>query len=425
MLTPDGYKARLIENRIDRYMKSFGAVCIEGPKYCGKTWTSLSKARSVAYIGSPERNFQMRTMAELSPDLVLEGDYPRLIDEWQEVPSLWDAVRFTVDMKKRKGMYILTGSATPNHKGILHSGTGRISKVQMDTMSLYESGESSGEISLRGLFDGTMNPAKTNDVSLNRLIYLAVRGGWPGNLEASEETCKDLATEYLKTVVDDDVYKVDGIRRDSRKMRSLLTSLGRNVSTIVSNATLRRDMAAKDEIAIDPDTISDYLDVFSRLFLIYEQPAFNTHLRSSRRILKSPKRHFIDPSLAAAAIHATPQMLYQDLNTFGFIFESMCIRDLKIYSQYHEGQLFHFRDEKGNEADAVVQFNDGTWGAIEIKLGTNQIDQAAHNLLKLKTIMQEEGDNPPKVLAVICGMSNLAYQREDGVFVIPITALRP
>lgn len=425
MLKPEGYRERLIEKHFDEYMKSFGAVCIEGPKYCGKTWTGRSRSMSAAFIGNPANNFQTRTMAQLSPDLVLQGDFPRLIDEWQEVPPLWDAVRFEVDKDNRKGKYILTGSATPNHKGIMHSGTARISKVRMGTMSLYETGDSSGKVSLKSLFDENVSTQITGDVNLNQLIYYAVRGGWPGNIGVPEEISGELAVEYLKAVVDDDMFKVDGVKRDSRKVWSLIHSLGRNESTLVSNSTLRKDMGAMDEIQIDPNTVSDYLNIFNRLFILDDQPAFATKLRSSRRLLKASKRHFIDPSLAVAALSATPQMLLNDLETFGFIFESLCEHDLKIYAEYNGAKLYHFRDEKDNEADAIIEFPDGTWGAFEIKLGAHQIDNAAIELLNLKRIMEKESEKPPKILCVVCGMSNMAYKREDGVYVVPITALRP
>ena len=425
MLIPEGYKPRLIEKKIDEYMKTFGAVCIEGPKYCGKTWTARSRSESAAFIGNPEKNFQTRTMAQMSPDLVLKGDIPRLIDEWQEVPPLWDAVRFEVDKDIRKGKFILTGSATPNHKGIMHSGTARISKVQMGTMSLYETGDSTGDISLKDLFEGKIENIITGDVSLENLIYYAVRGGWPGNLSTPEKTCGRLASEYLKSVVDDDMFSLDGIKRDSRKVWSLLHSLGRNESTLANNSTLRKDMGAKDEIEVDRDTISEYLDIFNRLFILDDQPAYSTNLRSSRRILKSAKRHFVDPSLAVAAIGATSKMLYNDLNTFGFIFESLCEHDLKIYAKYNDANLFHYRDEKGNEVDAIVEFPDGRWGAFEIKLGVNQVDLAAEELLRIRKIIEKEGGKSPEILCVICGMTNMVYIRQDGVVVVPITALKP
>lgn len=419
------YKPRLIETKFDDYLSSFGAVCVEGPKYCGKTWTSLSRAKSVSYLSDPTNNFQTRTVAKLNPDFVLTGEAPHLIDEWQEVPPLWDAVRFRVDQTKNKGLYILTGSATPNHKGILHSGTGRIAKLEMTTMSLYETGDSTGQVSLMDLFNGSDISYACGESNLDKLIFFAVRGGWPGNLNTNTKNCSNLAREYLQTVLQDDIYHLDGVERDTSKLQSLITSLARNESTIVSNNTLRRDMMAKDDISISTETVSEYLAILQRLFLIYEQESYAPNLRSSRRALKSPKRHFVDPSLAVAALHANCAKLANDLNTFGFVFEALCVHDLNIYSQYNDGEVFHYRDAKNNEVDAIVELADGRFGAIEIKLGAHQIDEAASNLLKFAQIMANESDKAPDFLAVICGMTNYAYRRPDGVYVVPITALRP
>lgn len=424
MLTPQNYKKRIIDHKIEEYMNTFGAVCVEGPKWCGKTWTSLNHAKSVSYISSPANNFQNRMMAEMSPDLVLKGDLPRLIDEWQEVPPIWDAVRFEVDKDGDKGKFILTGSSTPKRKGILHSGAGRIGRIKMRTMSLYETGDSSGAVSLKSLFEEKINPLVLQDIKLETIIYYVVRGGWPGNIGIDVKGAKNLSKEYLKAVVEDDMYNTDGVRRDSRKVWSLIHSLGRNESTVVSNSTLRKDMIAYDQMEMDPDTIAEYLDVFNRLFLLEEQPAYAPNLRSSRRLLKSPKRHFTDVSLAVAALEATPEMLLGDLHTFGLLFEALCEHDLAIYAEANGGHLFHYRDQKDNEIDAVVEMPDGSWGAFEIKLGANQIDAAAKELLKMKEIMAREG-REPSVLCVICGMSNMAYTRPDGVVVVPITALRP
>lgn len=363
-------------------------------------------------------------LAQMSPELVLRGDLPRLIDEWQEVPPIWDAVRFEVDKDGAKGKYILTGSSTPKRKGILHSGAGRIGRIKMRTMSLYETGDSSGMISLKELFQRKLEPMLTGEVKLDDLIYYVVRGGWPGNIGIDIKGAKTLPREYLKAVVEDDMYNTDGIRRDSRKVWSLIHSLGRNESTIVSNSVLRKDMMSYDGMEIDPDTIAEYLDVFKRLFLLEEQPAYAPSLRSSRRVLKSPKRHFIDVSLAVAALEATPEMLIGDLYTFGFLFEALCEHDLAIYAEASGGQLFHYRDQKDKEIDAVIEMPDGSWGAFEIKLGANQIESAAKELLHMKKIMEEEG-KAPSLLAVICGMTNAAYTREDGVVVLPITALKP
>lgn len=424
MLKPNGYKNRLIEMKLDEYLESFGAVCIEGPKFCGKTWTGLSRSNSVVYMGNPENNFQNRTLAQINPAFVLEGDTPHLIDEWQEVPPIWDAVRFEVDKSRGKGKFILTGSATPNHKGIMHSGTGRIGKLRMTTMSLFEMGDSTGVVSLEKLFSGEFEDTITGEVKLVDLISFVVRGGWPDDINISKNIWGNTAKEYLKTVVDEDMFSVDGVKRDSRKVWALLHSLARNESTVVSNATLRRDIAQMDGESIDSDTISDYLNIFNRLFILDDQPAFNTKLRSSRRVLKSSRRHFVDPSLAVAALGATNEMLFNDLNTFGFLFEALCEHDLKIYANSINANLFHYRDEKGNEVDAIIELSDGTWGAFEIKLGANQIEKAAEDLLKFKAIMEKEGDRPPSILCVICGLSNAAYRRPDGVYVVPITALR-
>lgn len=417
------YKPRIIDKKINDFMKAFGAVCVEGPKWCGKTWASLNQAKSVSYIADPANGFQNRRMAEISPELVLEGEYPRVIDEWQEVPEIWDAVRFSVDKDGAKGRYILTGSSTPKRKGILHSGAGRIGRIRMNTMSLYELGESSGEVSLSDLFQNNVKPVMTGDIKLERLVQYVVRGGWPGSRQLDIRDAVRIPFQYLQAVVESDMYRLDGIRRDSGKVYALLHSLGRNESTIVSNQTIKKDITAYEDEVVEKDTIVEYLDAFERLFLIDNQPAFHPALRSSRRALKSPKRHFSDPSLAVAALSASVDMLLNDLNTFGFLFEALCEHDLKIYAESNEGALFHFRDDRGNEIDAVVEMPDGKWGAFEIKLGANQIDAAAKELLRIQAIMEKEA-TAPSVLCVICGMSNMAYKRKDGVFVVPITALK-
>lgn len=278
------YKPRVIDAKVEEYLSAFGAVCIEGPKWCGKTWTSSHHSKSEIYIGDPANNFQNRRLAELSPVLVLEGDTPRLIDEWQEVPPLWDAVRYKVDQTAGKGQFILTGSATPNHKGILHSGAGRIAKLRMRPMSLYESGDSSGKVSLEKLCHGELTPAMTGDVDLKKLIELILRGGWPGSLELPLEQAMLLPAEYLNAVIDDDVYRIDGVKRDTQKMRLLLRSLARNESTTVTNKTLMKDIKAVDDEDIDGNTVAAYLDIFKRLFITDNQPPFSDRIRSSVRV---------------------------------------------------------------------------------------------------------------------------------------------
>lgn len=420
------YKPRIIDAKVEEYLSAFGAVCIEGPKWCGKTWTSAQHSKSEIYIGDPANNFQNRQLAELSPELVLTGEAPRLIDEWQEVPPLWDAVRYKVDQTAEKGQFILTGSATPNHKGVLHSGAGRIAKLRMRPMSLYESGDSSGQVSLEKLCHGEVTTAMTGEVDLTKLIKLIIRGGWPGSLGLPLKQAMLLPTEYLNAVIDDDVYRIDGIRRNTQKMRLLLRSLARNESTTVTNRTLMRDIKAVDDEDIDGDTVSAYLDIFKRLFITDNQLPFAAGIRSSVRIKQAEKRHFSDPSLACALLRATPAGLIGDLETLGFLFEALCERDLRIYAESFDANLYHYQDYQNQEIDAVIELADGQWCAFEIKLGANQIDTAAENLLKIKRQIEEDPrGKPPAVLCVLCGMSNAAYRRVDGVFVVPITALKP
>ena len=420
------YKPRIIDTKVEEYLSAFGAVCIEGPKWCGKTWTSAQHSKSEIYIGDPANNFQNRQLAELSPELVLTGEAPRLIDEWQEVPPFWDAVRYKVDQTAEKGQFILTGSATPNHKGVLHSGAGRIAKLRMRPMSLYESGDSNGQVSLEKLCHGEITTAMTGEVDLTKLIELIIRGGWPGSLGLPLKQAMLLPAEYLNAVIDDDVYRIDGIRRDTQKMRLLLRSLARNESTTVTNRTLMRDIKAVDDEDIDGETVSAYLDIFKRLFITDNQPPFAAGIRSSVRIKQAEKRHFSDPSLACALLRATPAGLIGDLETLGFLFEALCERDLRIYAESFDANLYHYQDYQNQEIDAVIELADGQWCAFEIKLGANQIDTAAENLLKIKRQIEEDSrGKPPAVLCVLCGMSNAAYRRADGVFVVPITALKP
>lgn len=421
----NNYTPRIIDKKVEEYLAAFGALCIEGPKWCGKTWTSSYHSKSGIFIGDPQGNFQNRMLAELSPALVLEGEFPRLIDEWQEVPSLWDAVRFQVDQNSEKGQYIMTGSATPNHKGILHSGAGRIAKLRMRPMSLYESGESSGKISLEALCHGEMTPSMTGEVKLKNIIEVIVRGGWPGNLGLTLQQASLIPNEYLDAVLEDDVFRMDGIKRDTGKMRLLLRSLARNESTAVTNKTLKNDIKEIDDEDIDIETVAAYLDIFKRLFILDNQLPFLSGVRSSVRVRQAEKRHFSDPSLACALLKATPEMLLRDLETLGFLFEALCERDLKIYAESFNANLYHYQDYNNREIDAVVELSDGTWCAFEIKLGANQIDDAAENLKKIKGEIEKDiKGNPPTVLCVLCGMSNAAYCREDGVYVVPITALR-
>lgn len=420
----EDYRPRLIDNIIDSYLEAFGAVCVEGPKWCGKTWTSSYHCKSEIMLGNPDGNFQNRQLAQMSPSLVLEGETPRLIDEWQEVPQLWDAVRYKVDQSGNKGQFILTGSATPNHKGILHSGAGKIAKLRMRPMSLFESGNSSGDISLKDICEGRIEPKISGEVDLRKLIDFIIRGGWPANQETTLKQAAYLPIQYIRAVLDDDVYRIDNVKRDKHKMELLLRSLARNEATTVTNKKLKNDIKEIDDEDIDVETVSAYLDVFQRLFLTDNQKPFEAKLRSSIRIKQAEKRHLSDPSLAAALLNATPEMLLNDLNTLGFLFEALCERDLKIYAESFDAELYHYQDYNNNEMDAVIAMPDGKWCGFEIKLGANQIDMAAENLIKIKNEIKASGGIAPDSLCVICGLSNAAYQRPDGVFVVPITALR-
>lgn len=420
----EDYRPRLIDNIIDSYLEAFGAVCVEGPKWCGKTWTSSYHCQSEIMLGNPDGNFQNRQLAQMSPSLVLEGETPRLIDEWQEVPQLWDAVRYKVDQNGNKGQFILTGSATPNHKGILHSGAGRIAKLRMRPMSLFESGNSSGDISLRDICEGRIEPKILGEVDLRKLIDFIIRGGWPANQETTLKQAAYLPIQYIQAVLDDDVYRIDNVKRDKHKMELLLRSLARNEATTVTNKKLKNDIKEIDNEDIDVETVAAYLDVFQRLFLTDNQKPFEAKLRSSIRIKQAEKRHLSAPSLAVALLNATPEMLLNDLNTLEFLFEALCERDLKIYAESFDAELYHYQDYNNNEMDAVIAMPDGKWCGFEIKLGANQIDMAAENLIKIKNEIKANGGIAPDSLCVICGLSNAAYQRPDGVFVVPITALR-
>lgn len=421
----ENYKARIIDKKIDKYLSVFGAICIEGPKWCGKTWTSSYHSNSEIYIGDPSGNFQNRQLAQMSPSLVLDGETPRLIDEWQEVPPLWDAVRYKVDQTPKKGQFILTGSATPNHKGILHSGAGRIARIRMRTMSLYESGDSSGDVSLEDLCNGKLTPKMTGEVDLKNIIEFIIRGGWPASLGLPIESAALLPKEYLESVLNDDIYRVDGVKRNTHKMRLLLRSLARNESTTISNKTLKNDIKEIDDEDIDTATIADYLNILDRLFITDNQKPFSTKIRSSVRIKQSEKRHFCDPSLACALLNITPHMLLNDLETLGFLFESLCERDLKIYAESIDAHVYHYQDYKNREIDTIIELNDGRWCAIEIKLGANQIESAAENLKKIYEEMEKDPKSIlPSAMIIVCGLSNAAYQREDGIYVVPLTALK-
>ena len=421
-----GYKPRLIDQRVEEFLTAMGAVVIEGPKWCGKTWTSARHCRSEFLLGSAEGNFQNKHLAELSPETVLAGKTPRMLDEWQEVPALWDAVRAEVDRRNARGQFILTGSATPHRKGILHSGAGRIGRIRMRPMTLFESGASSGTVSLAALCDGNLEPRMNNRATtLPEMAELIVRGGWPGNQDTPGSAAGIISREYIKALLESDVYRLDEIKRDAHKMHLLLRSLARNESTTASVSVLKNDISGVDGEFIDNDTIYTYMDVLRRLFLIDNQPPFAPAARSSIRIKQSEKRHLADPSLACALLELTQDGLTRDLETFGFLFEALCVRDLRVYAESFGANLYHYQDYRDNEFDAVIELSDRRWCGIEIKLGANQIEKAAENLLRINESIGAAGGKTASCLIVVCGLCNAAYRRPDGVYVVPIDMLKP
>ncbi len=419
------YKSRLLDKTLERYLKIFGAVVIEGPKYCGKTWTGRKYAKSKIFLKKTTGETSNEVeLAKISPEIILEGEKPRLIDEWQEATNLWDEIRYDVDKNGLKGQYILTGSSTPKRNGISHSGAGRYGKINLRTMSLYESGDSSGLISLKDICDNKKISSSTGNVDLRKLANLIIRGGWPGNLELNDLDARDAVKEYIKLIIDDDLQRLDGITRDKHKMNLLLKSLARNESTTVSIKTLKKDIQENDNEDIDTDTVSSYLKALNKLFLLDNDEPFSTNIRSSVRVKQSEKRHFVDPSIASSLLNLSVDKLINDLETFGFLFEALVERDLKIYASTFNAKCFHYQDYLNREIDTIIELEDGDWCAFEIKLGANQIESAANNLIKIKNSIEKENGKVPKVMCVICGMSNAAYKRPDGIYVVPLTALK-
>ncbi len=423
MKLPD-YKERIIDNKLNLYLETFGAVLIEGPKWCGKTWTGLHHSNSEFLLSDPKGNFNNKKMALMSPDLVLDGETPRLIDEWQEAPAIWDAVRGQIDFSNKKGQYILTGSATVNKSSYIHTGTGRIAHLKMRPMSLFESGKSDGKISLKAICNNEAGNLLTGEVCLNDIINNILVGGWPSSISLKTENGILVSKEYVKSIINEDIFKIDGVKRDKRKVELLLRSLARNESTTVTNSVLKKDIKDKDLDDINIDTITDYLNVLNNLYILESIPPFSSNIRSSLRVKQSEKRHFVDPSLPSALLNLTKEKLLNDLELLGFLFESLVERDLLTYVESFNAKLYHYQDYNNNEMDAVIELEDGSWCGIEIKLGANQIDNAANNLLKINNSIKEKGGKEAKSLCVICGLTNAAYKRPDGVYVVPITSLR-
>lgn len=419
------YKKRIVDEQIDEYLKLFGAVCIEGPKYCGKTWAGRYHANSetLLHIKTGEKSNDVE-LAKISPEIILEGEKPKLIDEWQEATNLWDEIRNDIDRTGLKGQFILTSSSTPNRTGISHSGAGRFGKIYLRTMSLYESGDSSGLVSLKDICFLKDIKKSTGSVNLRNLASLIIRGGWPANIGYTSIESRKIVKEYIDLIIDDDLFRLDGVNRDKHKMRLLLKSLARNESTTVTNTTLKKDIKEIDNEDIDVETVASYLNALDKLYLLDNLKPFSTNIRSSIRVKQTEKRHFADPSIACALLNLTEEKLISDLNTFGFLFEAMVERDLKIYANSFNAKCYHYQDYQNREIDCIIELEEGSWCAFEIKLGVNAIEEAATNLIKIRNSIKAENGKEPKVLCVICGMANAAYKRPDGVYVVPITALK-
>jgi len=412
------YYPRICDDVLNRKLQLTGATLVVGPKWCGKTETALQAAASVIYIQSDP---QYKETGKIMPALLLEGETPRLIDEWQEVPELWNAVRHTVDQRKKQGQFILTGSATPRDKVMAHSGIGRISKIQMRPMSLYESKESSGTVSLKALFDGEQEIASVSSLDIPQLAFSVCRGGWPGavTLPASGEL---LAREYTDMLVESDISNLDGVERNPHRVRQVLRSLARNISTLTAANTILEDVRAND-ITINERTLDNYLNAMRRLFVVEDVPAWSPSLRSKTTIRTSVKRQLADPSIATAIMRVDVNSLLHDLNTFGFLFESLCTRDMRVYAQANDGEIFHYRDKDQLEIDLIVSLNDGRWAAVEVKLGEHQADEAAANLIRLKNKVDTSRIGNPAFLMVLTG-GKFAYQRKDGVLLVPLACLK-
>lgn len=416
------YLKRICDKLLASELKASGAILIEGAKWCGKTSTAQQAARSSLYMQDPDKTSSYLAAVDTKPSLLLNGETPKLIDEWQMAPVLWDAVRFEVDKRNKPGQFILTGSAVPSDNLVAHTGTGRISRLLMRPMSLWESGDSNGSISLKELFDKNTDISATSDLSIEKIAFLICRGGWPASVSQENESALKMATNYVESVINMDVQRVDGVEKNPERVRMLLRSLARNISTMASGQTIMADMESND-IGISEKTLSSYLNALRRIFVIEDTPAWMPSLRSKTAIRTSPKRNFVDPSIATAVMRTNPSGLLNDFETFGFMFESLCTRDMRIYAQANDGAVFHYKDKNDLESDMIISLRDGRWAPIEVKLGNKQIDEAAKNLLSLQSKINTEKMGKPSFLMVVTG-GEFAYTRDDGVLVVPIGCLK-
>ena len=421
------YKPRITDIILRKKLKGKGAVLIEGPKWCGKTTTAEQIAKSILYMSKPEDVKSNIMAADINPSILLEGPTPRLIDEWQIAPKLWDAIRHEVDHRGNYGNFILTGSSVPpQNDEIFHTGTGRFAWVKMRPMSLFESGESSGEISLKTIFENnTKIFAENKIVDINKLAFLICRGGWPGSLDLDEEIALVQAFDYIDAIVNSDISRVDNVKRDPERAKRLLRAYARHQGTQTSYAVLRDDILANDTESLTEDTVYAYTNALRKIFVIEDMPAWNPNLRSKTAIRTSDTRYFIDSAIATASLGLGPDDLLKDLNTMGLFFETMCIRDLRVYAESIDGKVYHYRDKSGLECDAVIHLRNGSFGLIEIKLGGDSlIEEGAKTLKLFSSKIDTNKMQTPSFLMVLTGVGKYAYQREDGVYVIPIGCLK-
>lgn len=420
------YLPRITDKLLDERLKAKGAILIEGPKWCGKTTSAKEFAKSFIAMDEPDKTKQYKQMAELNPSALLEGETPRLVDEWQLAPNLWNAVRYEVDKRDDFGQFILTGSAVPaEFDASMHSGTGRISRLYMRTMSLYESKDSDGAVSLSNLFDDK-EISCANHKTLDDIAFLICRGGWPISIKLEGKASLFQAIDYFDSVVKNDISRVDSVKRDVEKAKSLLRSYARHVGSQAPLETIRKDMLANQADTFDQVTLYSYIDALKKIFVIEDAPAWNPNIRSKTAIRSTDTRYFIDPSIATAALGIGPKDLTQDLNTMGFLFENLAVRDLRIYSELLDGSVYHYRDKSGLECDAVIHLRNGSYGLVEIKLGGDKlIEEGAQTLKTLSDLIDTNSMKKPSFMMVLCAQAPFAYKRNDGVYVVPITSLRP
>lgn len=416
------YLPRISDNVLKEHLNAMGAVLIEGAKWCGKTSTAHRMAGSVLMLQDPDQQESFKITTQTKPSLLLRGNTPRLLDEWQMYPVLWDAVRFAVDQRGEVGQFILTGSAVPMDGAVMHTGTGRITRMLMRPMSTYESGDSTGEVSLKALFNGKTDIEGLSKLTIERLAYLICRGGWPGAIKLDEKAALHVATSYLEAIVNADIQRVDGVEKNPDRVRLLLRSLARNMCTLATAKTIIGDVVAND-VTMTEKTYASYMNALKRIFVVENSQAWQPSLRSKTAIRSSEKRNFVDPSIGIAALQASPDTLLGDFETFGFFFESLCTRDLRVYSQTLGGDIYHYRDRSGLEADIIIRLYNGQWAAIEVKMGSKQIDEAAGNLIALRDRIDTSKVGEPAFLMVLTG-GEYAYRRKDGVLNVPIGCLR-